>query len=76
MLNNNTHTCNKEMDSAMFVNITDVVSREADWPDVGFATGFRNSTMPSLIRCGVVAWSGTTDIDRYTMMNIHCLCQS
>ena len=45
------------MDSAMFVNITDVVSREADWPDVGFATGFRNSTMPSLIRW-VVAWYG------------------
>ena len=57
MFYNNTPTCNKEMDSAMFVNITDVVSREADWPDVGFATGFRNSTMPSLIRW-VGAWCG------------------
>ena len=43
-----------EMDTAMFVNITDVVSREADWPDLGFATGFRNSSMPALI-------SGRTD---------------
>ena len=43
-----------EMEAAMFVNITDVVSREADWPDLGFATGFRNSSMPALI-------SGKTD---------------
>ena len=48
------------MDSAMFVNITDVVSREADWPDVGFATGFRNSTMPSLIR-----WVAGMGVNRY-----------
>ena len=27
-----------------------VVSAEADWPQLGFATGFRNSTMPDLIR--------------------------
>ena len=33
----------------MFTNLTDVVSREADWPDVGFATGYRNSSMPSII---------------------------
>jgi hypothetical protein len=25
----------------MFVNITDVIANEGDWPDVGFATGFR-----------------------------------
>ena len=29
-----------EMSSQLFVNITDVVSREADWPDLGFATGW------------------------------------
>ena len=27
-----------------------MVSAEADWPQLGFATGFRNSTMPGLIR--------------------------
>ena len=27
-----------EMNSEIFTNITDVVSREADWPDVSFAT--------------------------------------
>ena len=43
-----------EMSNEIFTNITDVVSREADWPDVSFATGFRNSTMPKLI-------SGKTD---------------
>jgi len=43
-----------EMDPVMFTNLTDVISNEADWPDIGFATGFRNSTMPSLI-------SGATD---------------
>ena len=26
---------------AMFANITDVIANEGDWPDVGFATGFR-----------------------------------
>jgi hypothetical protein len=25
----------------MFANITDVIANEGDWPDVGFATGFR-----------------------------------
>ena len=38
-----------DMNAEMFTNLTDVISNEADWPDVGFATGFRNSTMPSLI---------------------------
>ena len=42
------------MNREMFTNITEVVSREADWPDVSFATGYRNSTMPDLI-------SGETD---------------
>ena len=38
-----------DMTEEIFTNLTDVVSREGDWPDVGFATGFRNSTMPSVI---------------------------
>jgi hypothetical protein len=29
----------------MFVNITDVVANEGDWPDVGFATGFRSTNI-------------------------------
>ena len=39
-----------EMNEEMFTNLTDVVSREGDWPDLGFATGYRNSTMPSIIQ--------------------------
>ncbi len=27
-----------------------MVSNEFDWPHLGFATGFRNTTMPSLIK--------------------------
>jgi len=44
----------QQIDAAMFSNISQVVSAEADWPQLGFATGFRNSTMPGLI-------SGITD---------------
>jgi len=43
-----------QIDPAMYSNISQVVSAEADWPQLGFATGFRNSTMPDLI-------SGLTD---------------
>ena len=38
------------MATGIFSNLSFVVSNEADWPDVGFATGFRNATyMPDLI---------------------------
>jgi hypothetical protein len=30
-----------EMDTGIFANLSYVVSNEGDWPDVGFATGFR-----------------------------------
>ena len=39
-----------ELSPHILSNITYVVSNEFDWPDVGFATGFRNATlMPKLI---------------------------
>jgi len=43
-----------EIDAEMFTNISQVIAAEADWPDLGFATGYRNSTMPGII-------SGRTD---------------
>ena len=43
------------MDAGIFSNLSYVVSNEGDWPDVGFATGFRNATfMPDLIYDGQV----------------------
>jgi hypothetical protein len=39
-----------QLDTGIFSNLSYVVSNEGDWPDVGFATGFRNTTnMPDLI---------------------------
>lgn len=39
-----------QLDTGILQNISYVVSNEFDWPDVGFATGFRNATyMPKLI---------------------------
>merc|ERR1712061_503708 len=35
-------------------NLSYVISNEGDWPHLGFATGFRNTTMPNII-------SGHTD---------------
>ncbi|XP_023330125.1 acyloxyacyl hydrolase isoform X2 [Eurytemora carolleeae] len=33
----------------IFTNLTEVITNEGDWPHLGFATGFRNSSMPDLI---------------------------
>jgi len=41
------------MDQYIFANLTEVITNEADWPQLGFATGFRNSTMPQLIHGSV-----------------------
>jgi len=38
-----------EMTSTTFTNITEVITNEGDWPHLGFATGFRNSSMNDLI---------------------------
>lgn len=34
----------------ILTNLTSVLSNEFDWPDLGFATGFQNSSMPDLIQ--------------------------
>jgi acyloxyacyl hydrolase len=39
-----------ELTTGILTNVSYVISNEFDWPDVGFATGFRNATqMPKLI---------------------------
>ena len=42
-----------------------MVAAEADWPQLGFATGFRNSTMPGLIRQAgyFIFYSGVVGMD-------------
>ena len=39
-----------KLTTGILTNVSYVISNEFDWPDVGFATGFRNATqMPQLI---------------------------
>ena len=38
----------RDLVSGIWENLTYVVSNEADWPDLGFATGFRATQMPQL----------------------------
>ena len=39
-----------QLTTGILTNVSYVISNEFDWPDVGFATGFRNATqMPELI---------------------------
>ena len=39
-----------QLTTGILTNVSYVISNEFDWPDVGFATGFRNATqMPQLI---------------------------
>ncbi len=41
-----------ELTTGIWDNLTYVVSNEGDWPDLGFATGFRDTQMPALISGG------------------------
>eukprot|EP00095_Tigriopus_kingsejongensis_P003537 snap_masked-scaffold106_size358372-processed-gene-1.9 protein:Tk03537 transcript:snap_masked-scaffold106_size358372-processed-gene-1.9-mRNA-1 annotation:"acyloxyacyl hydrolase-like" len=38
---------------SILTNLTLVLSNEFDWPHLGFATGYQNSTMPDLVEGGV-----------------------